>query len=65
MRVDWFPLWLSLEVAGVATLISLALGLWLAWLLANRDFPGRDLRDAAAHDRCPGYLYQRRLLFTP
>lgn len=48
MRVDWFPLWLSLEVAGVATLISLALGLWIAWLLANRDFPGRDALDAAA-----------------
>src|SRR6185437_8232115 len=48
MGADWFPLWLSLEVAGVATLISVALGVWIAWLLANRDFPGRDALDAAA-----------------
>ena len=48
MHIDWFPLWLSLEVATAATLISLALGLWLAWLLANRDFPGKDLVDAIA-----------------
>ena len=41
MRLDWFPLWLSLEVATAATLISLALGLWIAWLLANRDFAGK------------------------
>lgn len=48
MRVDWFPLWLSLEVASAATLLSLALGLWLAWLLANRTFPGKNLIDAIA-----------------
>jgi molybdate transport system permease protein len=45
-RIDWFPLWLSLEVAGIATVISLALGLWIAWLLANRRFTGRELLDA-------------------
>jgi molybdate transport system permease protein len=44
--IDWFPLWLSLEVASAATLISLALGIWLAWLLANRDFSGKELLDA-------------------
>ncbi len=44
--IDWFPLWLSLEVATAATLISLALGIWLAWLLANRDFSGKELLDA-------------------
>ena len=48
MHVDWFPLWLSLEVATAATLISLAVGLWLAWLLANREFPGKDVIDAVA-----------------
>lgn len=48
MPVDWFPLWLSLEVATAATLISLALGLAVAWLLANRDFPGKNLIDAVA-----------------
>jgi molybdate transport system permease protein len=46
MPTDWFPLWLSLEVATAATLISLALGLGIAWLLANRDFPGKNLVDA-------------------
>jgi molybdate transport system permease protein len=46
MHLDWFPLWLSLEVAIAATVISLALGLWIAWLLANRDFPGKNFVDA-------------------
>ncbi len=31
MSVDWSPLWLSLRVAGMATAISLTLGLWLGW----------------------------------
>ncbi|MDR3701428.1 MAG: ABC transporter permease subunit [Candidatus Sulfopaludibacter sp.] len=31
MSVDWSPLWLSLRVAGIATTVSLALGLWLGW----------------------------------
>src|SRR5579863_26319 len=48
MPLDWFPLWLSLEIATAATLISVALGLALAWLLANRDFPGKNLIDAIA-----------------
>jgi molybdate transport system permease protein len=46
MAIDWFPLWLSLEVAAWATGISLILGIWLAWLLANRQFPGKDALDA-------------------
>ena len=46
MPIDWFPLWLSLRVAGLATLLSLALGLWLAWLLANREFRGKEVVDA-------------------
>lgn len=48
MPVDWFPLWLSLEVATAATLISVALGLAVAWLLANRNFRGKNLIDAVA-----------------
>ncbi len=48
MHLDWFPLWLSLEVATAATVISLALGLVIAWLLANRDFRGREAIDAVA-----------------
>jgi len=46
MAVNWFPLWLSLRVAAVATLISLALGIWIAYLLANRKFRGKELLDA-------------------
>ena len=33
---------------ALATLISLALGLWLAYLLANRKFRGKELLDAVA-----------------
>jgi len=44
--MNWHPLWLSLEVAVVATGVSLILGLFLAWLLVNRDFRGRELLDA-------------------
>jgi|SRR5579863_3152655 len=46
MAFNWFPLWLSLRVAGLATLVSLALGLWIAYLLANRRFRGKELLDA-------------------
>ena len=46
MAIDWFPLWLSLEVAALATAISLVLGIWLAWLLANRNFAGKNILDA-------------------
>jgi molybdate transport system permease protein len=46
MAIDWFPLWLSLKVAAVATVISLIAGIWLAWLLANKRFKGKDLLDA-------------------
>jgi len=43
--IDPRPLLLSLRVAGTATLVSLALGLAVAWLLARRRFPGRELLD--------------------
>src|SRR5437667_5782344 len=46
MAVNWFPLWLSLRVAGLATLISLLIGLWLSYVLANRKFRGKELLDA-------------------
>jgi molybdate transport system permease protein len=48
MAIDWFPLWLSLRVASLSTLLSLFMGLWLAYILANRDFRGREWLDAAA-----------------
>jgi molybdate transport system permease protein len=47
MPVDWFPLWLSLRVAAISTAIALASGLWLAWILANRTFRGKEALDAA------------------
>src|SRR5437588_4414270 len=46
MAINWFPLWLSLRVAALATLVSLALGLWIAYVLANRKFRGKELIDA-------------------
>lgn len=45
-QLDWFPLWLSLEVATIATCFSACAGIWLAWVLANRTFPGKDIVDA-------------------
>jgi molybdate transport system permease protein len=47
MAVNWFPLWLSLRVAAIATLISLVLGLWLADLLIHRQFRGKHWVEAA------------------
>jgi molybdate transport system permease protein len=47
MPVDWFPLWLSLKVAGIATACSLVVGLWLAYLLADRKFRGKEALNAA------------------
>jgi molybdate transport system permease protein len=44
--IDWFPLWLSLRVAAISTAIALAIGLWLAWTLANRTFRGKEVLDA-------------------
>ena len=45
-QIDWFPLRLSLQVAGIATVVSLAVGLALAYLLARRSFRGREALDA-------------------
>src|SRR5580692_11397411 len=47
MSIDWFPLWLSLRVAVISTVLSLAAGLWIAYILANRDFRGKAFVDAA------------------
>jgi molybdate transport system permease protein len=45
--MDWFPVWLSLRVALLATLLTVSVGVPVAWLLARRTFPGRDLVSAA------------------
>jgi molybdate transport system permease protein len=47
MSIDWFPLWLSLRVAFLSTALALAAGLWIAYILANRDFRGKEVVDAA------------------
>jgi molybdate transport system permease protein len=47
MQIDWFPLWLSLRVAVLSTLIGLAIGLWMGYVLANRKFRGKEVLDAA------------------
>jgi molybdate transport system permease protein len=47
MQIDWFPLWLSLRVAFVSTAVAFVAGLWLAYILANREFRGKEVLDAA------------------
>jgi molybdate transport system permease protein len=47
MAIDWFPLWLSLRVAAISTLIAAVCGVALAYLLANRKFRGKEALDAA------------------
>jgi molybdate transport system permease protein len=46
MPIDWFPLWLSLRVALVSTVAALGAGLWIAYILANREFRGKSAVDA-------------------
>ena len=46
LSIDWFPVRLSFMVATAATLIALVAGSTLAWLLARKRFPGRDVIDA-------------------
>ncbi len=47
MQIDWFPLWLSLRVAVLSTALALVAGLWIAYILANWEFPGKEALDAA------------------
>ena len=52
MSVDaaaWEALTLSLWVAVWATLIAIPLALWVAWLLARREFWGKGLLNALVH----------------
>lgn len=44
--MDLFPIWLSLQVSLMATALTLLVGVPVAWLLARRRFPGRDLLEA-------------------
>lgn len=45
--MDWFPLWLTLRVAAVATALAVCAGIWLGWLLAKPPFRGQSILDAA------------------
>ena len=45
----WTALALSLRVSVVATLASLPVAIWVAWLLARREFPGKSLVSALVH----------------
>jgi molybdate transport system permease protein len=45
--MDWFPLALSLRVAAAATTLAFLVGIPIAWVLARRRFPGRDLLGVA------------------
>jgi molybdate transport system permease protein len=38
--MDWFPVWLSLRVALLATLLTVLAGVPIAWVLARRRFSG-------------------------
>jgi molybdate transport system permease protein len=44
--VELFPIWLSLRVAVSATALTLLAGVPIAWLLARRRFPGRNVLEA-------------------
>ncbi|MDQ2687508.1 MAG: molybdate ABC transporter permease subunit [Armatimonadota bacterium] len=47
--MDWYPLWLSLKVAGWATVFSVLLGLPLSLLLARVRLPGRAFWEGVAN----------------
>lgn len=44
--MDLFPLWLSLGVSLTATVLTLLLGIPMAWVLARKQFPGRNVLEA-------------------
>jgi molybdate transport system permease protein len=43
VRSPWLPLWISLKVAGCATLLVFLPGIWLGWCLARKRFFGRSI----------------------
>ncbi len=44
--IDWFPLWLSLRVAALATFFVLTAGTFVAYLLSHKSFRGKNLVDS-------------------
>jgi molybdate transport system permease protein len=45
-HVDWFPVRLSFEVATIATLVALIIGVAIAWVLARKKIIGKDWIDS-------------------
>jgi len=45
-HIDLFPLYLSVKVSVIATAISFFIGLALAWVLAKKEFIGKNFIDA-------------------
>lgn len=46
---EWTAIWLSLRVALVATLAALPVAIWVAYVLARKRFPGRQLLNGLVH----------------
>jgi molybdate transport system permease protein len=46
MLNDWFPLWMTLRVATIATAVATVVGIAIAYLLAKAKFRGRALVEA-------------------
>ena len=44
--LDWFPLWLSLRVATLATTLVLVAGTLAAYVLSHKNFRGKELLDS-------------------
>lgn len=46
---EWTAIFLSLRVAFVATLAALPVAIWIAYILARKTFPGRQLLNGLVH----------------
>lgn len=46
---EWTAIWLSLRVALIATLAALPAAIWIAYILARKTFPGRELLNGLVH----------------
>jgi molybdate transport system permease protein len=46
---EWTAIWLSLRVALLATLAALPIAIWIAYVLARKSFPGRQLLNGLVH----------------
>jgi molybdate transport system permease protein len=46
LPADWHPVWLTMRVATIATLLSLVVGTALGWVFSRLRFPGRRVLEA-------------------